>query len=337
MTNYDHFNLSPFIADTTDPNYWTFFTTYQQNIYDFALTYYTGLARPLIITEKLGRIWTDFNRAWVKYGKIALVDYGSEWLLAKVKEGKRNLKNEWVGLKLVFLHEENEREFEPASGSYVIFCWNPQGWGFTLNRLQNELYQLWDTKKLIAWDQQKSKKRAIINFEKRPEKTELKEILEDFETGYIGVLTPGKAGEVKDWKWSETRNTTERQQLWQDKAEIWSEMCIFLGIRHNPFAKQERQNNPEIQAGQSYFDKWEKEHLEQLIKGLLELQEKEWGKEEAALIHFGNIPPVLITKNQFRNYSKLEEAEEELRAKGENILLLEELPKSLTERNMATE
>jgi hypothetical protein len=31
-------------------------------------------------------------------------------------------------------------------------------------------------------------------------------------------------------------------------------MCLFLGIRHNPFAKEERQNNPEINAGQSFFD-----------------------------------------------------------------------------------
>ncbi|CAJ0899636.1 13326_t:CDS:2 [Entrophospora sp. SA101] len=59
-------------------------------------------------------------------------------------------------------------------------------------------------------DQDKSKKRITIEFEKDPGKDDLK--------------------------------------------EVESRFFFKVGMRHNPFAKEERQNNPEIVSGQAYFD-----------------------------------------------------------------------------------
>ena len=36
-----------------------------------------------------------------------------------------------------------------------------------------------------------------------------------------------------------------------------SRFFLQLGIRHNPFAKEERQNNPEVMSGQAYFDQYQ--------------------------------------------------------------------------------
>ena len=70
-------------------------------------------------------------------------------------------------------------------------------------------------------------------------------------------------------------------------------MCLFLGIRHNPFAKEERQNNPEVMSGQAYFDAWEIQHQEGIIQGILDFQGKEWGGGKYNY-QFGSLPTLLI-------------------------------------------
>jgi hypothetical protein len=46
-------------------------------------------------------------------------------------------------------------------------------------------------------------------------------------------------------------------------------------MRHNPFAKEERQNNPEVVSGQAYFDAFEFDKQEGLVRGILDFQGKE--------------------------------------------------------------
>ncbi|CAG8472830.1 2989_t:CDS:2 [Ambispora gerdemannii] len=64
--------------------------------------------------------------------------------------------------------------------------------------------------------------------------------------------------EVKEFEAPENyfapRADDERQKLRQDLKDAESRFFFNLGMRHNPFAKEERQNNPEVMSGQAYFD-----------------------------------------------------------------------------------
>jgi hypothetical protein len=55
---------------------------------------------------------------------------------------------------------------------------------------------------------------------------------------------------------------------------VESRFFFKLGIRHNPFAKEERQNNPEVMSGQAYFDAYEIDKQEGILKGIVEFQKK---------------------------------------------------------------
>jgi hypothetical protein len=79
--------------------------------------------------------------------------------------------------------------------------------------------------------------------------------MNSYESGFIGVIAPSKStNQIKKWEYFESKNNVERKQLWQDLKDVESRFFFDLGVRHNPFVKEERQNNPEITSGQSYFD-----------------------------------------------------------------------------------
>jgi len=146
-----------------------------------------------------------------------------------------------------------------------------------------------------------------LEFESRPDGKDWAKPLESYEKGFIGVVSPDKiTNQIKKWEHFEAKNTVERQQLWKDLEEVETRLFLKLGIRHNPFAKEERQNNPEVISGQAFFYAWEVKHQEGLVKGILDFQRKRWGGGEY-LLQFGNLPTLMIKEGATTDY--LPEAE----------------------------
>lgn len=335
MNNLNPYTLQPYFSDNSlfekTPAYRNFYS----NVYNIFKSYYIGLPKILKITGKLAEIWLDFQRALVEFGRIAIVEYGSEWLLARITKGERNKKGGWKGLRLCFLGDEETEEFEPYEDNYVIFEWNSDGKLFSLANCEYELQEIWKTKRYISWDQKRSRKTLSIRFQRNPGPGDLKPIEQNLERGYLVAISPGKtANEIQEVKWFETRNSAERQQLWKDKDELWSEMCLILGIRHNPFAKEERQNNPEVRAGQVHFDNWENERLECLVKGILQLQSKSWGKDTEVLIKYGSLEPCWIMKSQCLNNLNEEQVQQLLFSEKINNLNLNSSSENKNNNNL---
>lgn len=269
------------------------FTSFQNSLIQIAKTYYFGLACKLRGEGKLLTIWFDFVKILINNGKVAIVDYGGKLLLAQVVDGYQTQSGEWADLKVLFFGDQKGQEFTPGKNQYVIFQWG-NGEPFNLSELKHDILEMWHLKGLIGWDQDKSKKRITVEFEKDPGKEGWKNPLNSYESGFIGVISPKNVtNQIKKWEYFEARNNVERQQLWKDYREVESRFFLKLGIRHNPFAKEERQNNPEVMSGQAYFDAWEIEHQEGLVKGVLEFQGKEWGGGKYSL-QFGSLPTLLI-------------------------------------------
>ncbi|CAI2196935.1 7914_t:CDS:2, partial [Funneliformis geosporum] len=73
-----------------------------------------------------------------------------------------------------------------------------------------------------AGDQDKSKKRLMVEFERDPGKDGWKDPMNSYESGFVGVVAPKQAtNQIKKWEYLVARdNTAERKQLWQDLREV---------------------------------------------------------------------------------------------------------------------
>jgi len=273
------------------------FSDFYANLVDFVKTHYFGVACKLRGQGKLLRVWFKFIPKLIEYGTLALVEYGDHILLARVTHGYENRAGGWSELKLCFLGDKDSEAFVPDKNSYVIFKWG-NGDPFSLNRFKHDILEMWYIRSLIGWDQDKSKKRLMVEFETDPGKTGWKHPLNSYEKGFIAVISPQEmTNAIKKWQFLESKDSREREQLWKDLEKIESKLFYKLGIQHNPFAKEERQNNPEVRSGQAFFYAWEVKHQEGLVDGILELQAKLWGEGEY-LLQFGSLPTLLINKDQ---------------------------------------
>ena len=275
------------------------FTDFKNNLFKVVETYYFGLACKLRGEGKLLTIFSRLIEYLISYGKVAVVSYGGYLILAQIVEGHLT-QTGWKHLKVLFFGDEKGQEFTPAEGSCVIFQWG-KGNPLNFDNLNHEILEMWHIKSLIGWDQDKSKKRMFVEFEKDPGKDGWKEPMNSYESGFIGIIAPGKiTNQIKKWEYFTPRADDERQKLRQDLKDVESNFYYRLGIRHNPFAKEERQNNPEVMSGQAYFDAWEIRHSEGIVKGILDFQEKPWGGGSYNL-QFGSLPTLLI-ENQTTQY-----------------------------------
>lgn len=117
------------------------------------------------------------------------------------------------------------------------------------------LNDLWETKAKIKWDQEKSKKKVFLHVENDPsDQTQGNQIVASEKDYLFYVSDPSITNPIKKMEvYSPGTGTQERQQLWTDYREEFSEMKEFFGIRHNSQEKEERQNNPEIDMIKSSF------------------------------------------------------------------------------------
>ncbi|MCE8163420.1 MAG: hypothetical protein I3273_05045 [Candidatus Moeniiplasma glomeromycotorum] len=269
------------------------FQSFQNSLIRVVKTYYFGLVCKLRGEGKLLTIWFNFVKILIEHGKVAIIYFGGKLLLAEVVDGYETQTGEWADLRVLFFGDKKGNEFEPGKGQYVIFQWG-DGNPFDLSECRHDILEMWYLKGLIGWDQDKSKKRVDVEFEKDPGKDGWKHVFNSYEKGFLGVVAPKNiTNQIKKWSYFESKNNAERQQLWKDYREVESRFFFRLGIRHNPFVKEERQNNPEVMSGQSYFDAWEFDKQEGVLKGILEFQAKSWGGGKYTL-QFGSLPTLLI-------------------------------------------
>ena len=274
------------------------FASFKRSLEDIVKTHYFGIACKLTGEGKLLNIFFDLVQYLISHGKVAVVDFGKYLLLAQVVEGYRS-QTGWKKLKFLLFGDEKGQEFTPEEGRFVIFKWG-NGETFSFNNLYHDILEMWYLKGLIGWDQDKSKKRIDVEFEKNPGKDGWKEVYNSYEEGFLGIISPKNVtNQVKKWQYFEPKNTVERQQLWKELEKVESRFFMKLGIRHNPFAKEERQNNPEVTSGQSYFDAWEQKYEEGIIQGILDFQGKPWGGGKYNY-KFGSLPTLLIENNSIQ-------------------------------------
>lgn len=269
------------------------FESFRSRLIRKVKTNYFGLACKLRGEGRLLNIWFDLVKVLINHGKVAVVSYGKYLLFAQIVDGYLTQTGKWANLKVLLMGDAKGREFSPREGAYVVFQWG-DGEPFNLSEYEHDISEMWQLKGLISWDQDKSKKRIDVEFERNPGKDGWKDVYNSYEAGFLGIISPkNNTNQVKKWGYFESKNNVERQQLWKDLREVESKFYFDLGIRHNPFAKEERQNNPEVTSGQSWFDAWEIDHQEGIVKGILEFQKKPWGGGEYQL-QFGSLPILQI-------------------------------------------
>ena len=250
-------------------------------------------------------IWFKLIEYLIDYGKVAVVSYGKYLLFAQIVDGYNTQTGQWANLKLLFIGDKKGKEFTPREGTFVIFTWGSGEPFSNLSDFKHDILEMWHIKGLIGWDQDKSKKRIIVEFERDPGKDGWKNVFNNYESenGFVGIIAPTKpTAPIKKWQYFTPQTDDERQKLRQDLKDAESRFFFNLGMRHNPFAKEERQNNPEVMSGQAYFDAWEIKHEGGLIQGILDFQGKEWGGGIYAL-QFGSLPTQLIENQTVRPLS----------------------------------
>jgi hypothetical protein len=137
------------------------------------------------------------------------------------------------------------------------------------------LEDLWETKQRIKWDQKASKKKIINWVEQKVDGEDKAYKIDEWENDYIfNIYDPDITNAIKDHEVYSAVNNKEREQLWKDYHEDYSELKEVYGIRHNIQAKEERQNNPEIDMIKSPFLALERDKWRERTKSIKDFENK---------------------------------------------------------------
>ena len=138
------------------------------------------------------------------------------------------------------------------------------------------LNDLWALKEKIKWDQDKSKKKVFLFCENNPgDETQARKI-DAAEKDYLFyIANPGTTNEIKNYEvYSPSKGPEERNRLYQDFKEEFSELRRVYGIRHLTSKKEDRQNNPEIELNEAQFVALERDKWRERMKSIREFEAK---------------------------------------------------------------
>ena len=150
------------------------------------------------------------------------------------------------------------------------------------------LEDLWDIKEKIIWDREKSKKKVFLHVENDPsDDTQARKIDAAENNDYLFYIAdPGTTNEIKKMEiYSPTRGTEERDRLYKDLKEEFSELRRVFGIRHLTSKKEDRQNNPEIELNEAQFVALERDKWRERMKGIKEAEDKSFCKGTHSLTY----------------------------------------------------
>jgi hypothetical protein len=89
------------------------------------------------------------------------------------------------------------------------------------------------------------------------------------------IANPEITNEIKNYEvYSPSKGTEERDRLYKDFHEELSELKEVYGIRHNFGAKEERQNNPEIDMIKAPFLALERDKKRERMKSIKDFEDK---------------------------------------------------------------
>ena len=138
------------------------------------------------------------------------------------------------------------------------------------------LNDLWTLKEKIKWDQEKSKKKVFLHVENNPGDEAQVRKIDAAEKDYLFyIANPGTTNEIKKMEiYSPSKGPEERNRLYQDFKEEFSELRRVYGIRHLTSKKEDRQNNPEIELNESQFIALERDKYRERIKSIKDFETK---------------------------------------------------------------
>ena len=138
------------------------------------------------------------------------------------------------------------------------------------------LNDLWNLKEKIKWDQEKSKKKVFLFCENDPGEEAQARKIDASEKDYLFyIANPGTTNEIKNYEvYSPSKGPEERNRLYQDFKEEFSELRRVYGIRHLTSKKEDRQNNPEIELNEAQFVALERDKYRERMKSIREFEAK---------------------------------------------------------------
>ncbi|KLL03474.1 MAG: hypothetical protein MRERV_40c011 [Mycoplasmataceae bacterium RV_VA103A] len=151
------------------------------------------------------------------------------------------------------------------------------------------LEDLWETKERIKWDQKASKKKIINWVEQKVDGEDKAYKIDQWENDYIfNIYDPDITNSIKDHEVYSAVNNKEREQLHKDYHEVYSELKEVYGIRHNIQAKEERQNNPEIDMIKAPFLALERDKQRERMKSIKDFENK-GGCDGKHILSYGSL------------------------------------------------
>jgi len=137
------------------------------------------------------------------------------------------------------------------------------------------LDNIWEIKEAIKWDRENSRKKIVNWVEQKPDPADKSNIVGNWKTDYVFyIANPDITNEIKKHEVIQTQNTKEREQLWTDLKEEFSELRRVFGIRHLTSKKEDRQNNPEIELNESQFIALERDKKREREKAIKDFESK---------------------------------------------------------------
>jgi len=248
--------------------------------------------------------WGDIEKKQSKKGKVAFYKVSEgKWVVVDLEKWEENDLGGYSDIEIVFKSGKTQRtkptnqevkeklqvlhsgtlpnETQPKKEIFlkeeeIILFFNNSS--KTPNLLDAEtiyLEDLWETKQRIKWDQKASKKKIINWVEQKVDGEDKAYKIDQWENDYIfNIYNPDITNEIKDHEVYSAQNDKQREQLWKDYHEDYSELKEVYGIRHNIQAKEERQNNPEIDMIKSPFLALERDKWRQRMKSIKDFEDK---------------------------------------------------------------
>ena len=176
------------------------------------------------------------------------------------------LSNEPKPKKEIFLKDEE----------IILFFNNSSKTPNLLDAESIYLEDLWDIKEKTKWDREKSKKKVFLFCENEINEDAQSKKIDASEKDYLFyIANPDITNEIKNYEvYSPSKGTEERTRLYQDFKEEYGELKEVFGIRHNAQAKEERQNNPEIDMIKSPFLALERDKYRERMKSIKDFEDK---------------------------------------------------------------
>jgi hypothetical protein len=154
------------------------------------------------------------------------------------------------------------------------------------------------------------------------EGTQAKEIDASEKDYLFYIANPDITNEIKKMEiYSPSKGTEERTRLYQDFHEELSELKEVYGIRHNFGAKEERQNNPEIDMIKSPFLALERDKWRERMKSIKDFEDK-GGCEGVHTLSYGSLgehQQEILIKEQVEEQEEESEKSEQSEQKDKEV------------------